>query len=392
MLGKFNWIVLCLTLLMFLLPSVGHGQDELLDGESKSESQQLENSVEANEEERGSVDDITQGVMDKVEELAELEVSKHAGRISSNFLTLMKNSWDDVAFSVLDLIQNVSFYTLIFAVMGFALAIVSFLIIRAFGWTKFGWNYYWTICWILPLLFIVCFTFGFGYAGFFYGAKVYCKKMIEEEHIIERATMTMYCTMIMEHADYEATGEESVGDLLSVMDSADEYHIEFDDNLKDQLKANLEEEELGWFENFVMEKAVSLVDGKLAEYSKECGIDIRVFIVAFLNRDAAEKEFGEDKVKTAIALATPLFEKTREYAAAYVSIPLNIQYYAGLILGAGIPLGTFGFIHLTLFVVGWINSNFGKKDEEPSIVDCEVISQPAPAKEDLGSDKQKPLK
>ena len=123
-----------------------------------------------------------------------------------------------------------------------------YIALLATGWASWKWRYFWTVGWLIPVMFAICFTLGFGYAGSFYGAKRFCVRAIDEDHLIERVSMTMYCAMIMEHAEYEATGEESVADLIEVVESAEDYQLEFDDDFREMLKAQVldEEHEHSW--------------------------------------------------------------------------------------------------------------------------------------------------
>ncbi|MEM7477290.1 MAG: hypothetical protein AAF483_20080 [Planctomycetota bacterium] len=344
---------------------------------SASEAEELDASADNEVGEKGATEGDTTGNSSESEESVsngfdgaleglrdidqEMELSQNASRIFSNFIVLMQNSWDDVAFSVWDLIKSVTFNTVLYTFLGFVLSIFSLFVVRYLGWTKYDWKHYWAVSWILPLLFLASITIGFCYAGFFRGASNYCERMIKEEFIIERATMTMYCTVIMDAADYEATGQESVSELLEVVDSAEEYHVEFDENLKEKLQDQIGLEEHGWFENFVIENTVYLIDGRLEKLSEEAGIDLEVLILAFMNREEAEEQFGKEQVKEVIAIASPIFETTRKYASAYVTAPFEIQYYLGIVLGLLVPFGTVVGINATILLVRY----FTKDDNPP---------------------------
>lgn len=307
-----------------------------------------------------AIEDSVNQALDSVKEIGNQQLAANGKRVMANFLTLAKNSWVDVAYSAGALLASTALWSIIFGVGGFLLGIAIYIGLLAFGWASWKWQYFWVIGWLIPVLFAASFTIGFGYAGSFYGARKFCYQAIDEDHLIERVSMTMYCAMIMEHAEYEATGEESVADLIQVVESAEDYQLEFDEEFRETLKSQVlsEEQEHGWMETQAVDFGVELIDGQIGKWVKENGVDLRVLVVAYMNRSEAESKFGAVNVQNVLAAAAPLFERGHEVAKAWLDTLFLPNIYIGCGLGALIPLGLLMVVHLIVFIVRWIYGSF----------------------------------
>jgi hypothetical protein len=147
---------------------------------------------------------------------AKASTADHAARIASNFGTLMGKNWTDIAWFLGKLIFNAIMWAAMLLIVGIIAGLASYFICRRLGLVKAPWKWYRYVAWLWVVLFIFSGACGFAYGGCWVGAGKTVKNAINRDFVLDKVISHMILAVMMDRADYQATGQESAEQIQKV--------------------------------------------------------------------------------------------------------------------------------------------------------------------------------
>ena len=260
-----------------------------------------------------------------------------ASRVASNFVALMADTWQEVAvFAGTTIVWGVLWAIGLFLV-GIGVGVFVYLMLRRWGAFGAPWSWYRYVRWLWGVVFILSAAVGFAYAGAWLGPGRNVKHYIRDERMIDRVVGNLYFAIILDKADYQATGLESAEQLEKVLTESEalaNLAVEDWEAVRDEAVQSAAD---NFLDRWVLELAADSATEKLTQ--ELGGLDARV-IVGILHASPSVEAYLRDHpdAHPLVASVATHFSTIREDACGLVDAVVMPHVWGGIGLGLGGPL------------------------------------------------------
>lgn len=264
--------------------------------------------------------------------------SSFGADFGSNFLTLCGRHAGDIGWFGASTIINAVLWGSLLLVLGLAVGLAIYFILRGRGLFNAPWTWYRYVRWMWALLFVLCYAFGPAYAGIWLGIERNAKSYIRDKRMLDQVVGNLLIASCMDQAQYRLKGDESAEQLQAVLGDSDTIGKKASEDLGRAIGELSGSDDLSWWQRKMLR---TVKQETLTKITRDLNmLDPRTAIILFYGGQQIDQYLaGHPQASPVLASLSLHLAQLRESACEGVNYLTRSHIWTGLGLGALPPVG-----------------------------------------------------